>query len=224
MATTARALIPVPELTTPAQPDIPADLLALANVIDSRLVNRYASVADRTAKNPSPANGELGWLTDSGTLHLRVAGAWVPIYTPVRRCEVINTTSQAIAAGTVGTKLSWTTEVEDLVGFFTVGAGDRMTVPSDGAGRYDIDVTIQVAATNPATTTAQRVLRLNINNVLRWESRASPGLNLNGVNLHASGVALAAGDVLDVFLVTVDATTTPGSIQQRWAITRTSAS
>lgn len=47
--------------------------------LESRLVKRYASTADRTARNPSPATGELSWRTDLSGYEYYTGAVWLSL-------------------------------------------------------------------------------------------------------------------------------------------------
>ena len=49
------------------------------NDIRDRTVQRYATVAARTAAHPSPIEGDLSYLQDSNTVDVYNGTAWVPV-------------------------------------------------------------------------------------------------------------------------------------------------
>lgn len=64
--------------------DVPASMTELltgggtpANGLENRLVQRYLSSVDRTARNPSPFEGEFSYLTDSNVFQYYDGAAWV---------------------------------------------------------------------------------------------------------------------------------------------------
>jgi hypothetical protein len=96
MPSTAVNAIPYPDLATPAQPDVPADLQALAEAVDRKVIGSYANAAARDAAIPSPTDGMgLAYLQDVDQYTARVNGAWVSV-------PVANATWQDPAAGTAG--------------------------------------------------------------------------------------------------------------------------
>jgi hypothetical protein len=48
--------------------------------IENRLVQRYLSIADRTARNPAPNEGEISYLSDLNRYDSYTGTAWIPLY------------------------------------------------------------------------------------------------------------------------------------------------
>lgn len=48
--------------------------------MENRLVQRYLSIADRTARNPAPNEGELSYLMDLNRYDTYTGAAWVSLY------------------------------------------------------------------------------------------------------------------------------------------------
>lgn len=72
-------------LTLPATTDadnVPVSMTAYngPNGVESRLVQRFLSIADRTARNPAPTEGELSYLIDLNRFENYTGTAWVAIY------------------------------------------------------------------------------------------------------------------------------------------------
>jgi hypothetical protein len=68
--------LPTPDLGDLA--DGPGAFSALVAAVESRLVRRYASAADRSARNPSPIPGSISWLEDVGRHEFaNTAGTWI---------------------------------------------------------------------------------------------------------------------------------------------------
>lgn len=72
--TTARQALPVPTGTD--DPDIPGDLLALANAIEKRLMAVHATTAARDAATPSPQDGMFCYITGTNTVYVYQDSAW----------------------------------------------------------------------------------------------------------------------------------------------------
>lgn len=87
--TTPHQAFPVPTATD--DPDIPGDLLALANAIEKRVAGVYVSAADRTTKVPAPQEGQLSYLKDTKVWAFYNGTAWVALVP----------TQVAITSGTV---------------------------------------------------------------------------------------------------------------------------
>lgn len=61
--------------------DIPTGFATLLTGVESRLVKRYASAADRTSRNPTPNTNELSVRADAvGTFEYYDGAAWSPIW------------------------------------------------------------------------------------------------------------------------------------------------
>jgi len=104
---TQRNSLPYPSLTTPAAPDVPADLAALATPLDSLVVSRYATSADRTARVPAPVVGELCHLGSERRVDLYDNGAWreafsVTPWTPYTPAWTTPTSGATITVGNAG--------------------------------------------------------------------------------------------------------------------------
>lgn len=63
---------PTPENT----PNVPADIRILAEAVEKKLVQSYASQAAMLAANPAPADGQICFITNENAFYMRVAGVW----------------------------------------------------------------------------------------------------------------------------------------------------
>lgn len=80
MATTSPLQgLPVP--TPSDDPDIPADLMALAQAIESRVNMRFANASARNSTVTSPVEGMTCYLTDTGEYQVYAQGEWRTFYT-----------------------------------------------------------------------------------------------------------------------------------------------
>jgi hypothetical protein len=98
-------------LTLPATTDadnVPLSMTAYngPNGVESRLVKRYLSIADRTARNGAPTEGELSYLIDLNRYDTFNGTAWVPLY-PVTAFAALTTsfTTTSAAFTTAGVAL-----------------------------------------------------------------------------------------------------------------------
>jgi hypothetical protein len=108
------------QLTLPSNTDLNDIPTAAANIIlglsnngvESRLVKRYLSVADRAARNPTPNEGEFSYLLDQNELDSYDGAAWQYVWSAhaPRGIIVAPTTS-----GSNGTATSGGTETLDTV-------------------------------------------------------------------------------------------------------------
>jgi hypothetical protein len=68
-------------LVLPTPPDgdnVPLSFAGYNTGVESRLVKRYLSAADRTARNPTPATGELSFRADQQAYEWYTGSAWSP--------------------------------------------------------------------------------------------------------------------------------------------------
>lgn len=129
MPTTGVNAIPYPDLATPAQPDVPADLQALAEAVDRKLVTPFASAAARDAAVTSPVDGKgLYYLADVDQFTARVNGAWVSV-------PVANGAWQDPAVGTAGLRTIGTGPQQAAAGTttLTVTAAEARAAAAPGA-------------------------------------------------------------------------------------------
>lgn len=75
--TTPMQAFPVMEGTD--DPDIPADIMALALAIEKRVVGVYNNVADRDAKITAPVEGQIAYLKDTNKLTYYSGSAWTDV-------------------------------------------------------------------------------------------------------------------------------------------------
>ncbi len=73
--TTPGQSLPVPTGTD--DPDIPADLLALASAIEKRLMGVYNNATDRSARVTAPQEGQFAYLKDTKLVYRYDGAAWV---------------------------------------------------------------------------------------------------------------------------------------------------
>lgn len=101
--------LPIPVLADAANLPVTVGALMGANpstgassntALESRLVKRYASVADRTTRNSSPATGELSWRADLPGYEYYNGSAWVALASKGFVAEATDTTSN-VATTTV---------------------------------------------------------------------------------------------------------------------------
>jgi hypothetical protein len=105
--------------------------------MENRLVQRYLSIADRTARNPAPNEGELSYLADLNRYDTYTGSAWVALILPTS-FAVNNATNTGLAS------LVYTTAGPSLL-------GTTIVVPQSGQVRVDwsssLDNTLTTATT-----------------------------------------------------------------------------
>lgn len=61
-------------------PNIPEDILSLANAIEKRVMGVYNSVADRSAKITAPQEGQVAFLKDTNSFTYYNGSGWVAMF------------------------------------------------------------------------------------------------------------------------------------------------
>lgn len=105
-----------------------------ASSLENRLVQRYLSIADRTARNAAPNEGELSYLSDLDRYESYTGSAWVALYpqTAFSVADAAFATSSA-AYTTVGGALLGQTIVVPLTGQVEVSWAASMDASVAGA-------------------------------------------------------------------------------------------
>lgn len=136
--------------------DVPASVNELitgggtpANGLENRLVQRYLSSVDRTARNPTPFEGELSYLIDVNRYDTYTGSTWLPLYAPATFLY-----TPASFTGVVST--SYTTAGGAIV-------GTTFVVPQSGQVRVDWSALIDNTLT---TATSYVSPQLNTGNVV----------------------------------------------------------
>lgn len=104
-------------LPASSDPDnVPTSFTSYNTGVESRLVKRYLSSADRTTRNPTPTAGELSYLASTGALEIYTGSAWDHPFATLPRGVMGTPTT----VGSDGTATSGATETRDAVlGNFT---------------------------------------------------------------------------------------------------------
>lgn len=79
MPTTTRLALPYPASTSPA--DVPADIQALANALDTAVL--YSQGVD-ASKPAAATQGKFYWATDTSTLYVDSGSSWIPVGIPAQ--------------------------------------------------------------------------------------------------------------------------------------------
>jgi hypothetical protein len=77
---------------------VPASLAAFAAGVELRLFKVYASIADRTARNPTPTEGQFCWLLDLNRCDYYSGAAWVPFLPTIRPVDNTVATQQGTSS------------------------------------------------------------------------------------------------------------------------------
>lgn len=134
VATTNQGLI-LPDGTDNANVPLTfTDFVLGATGMENRLVQRYLSIADRTARNPAPNEGELSYLADLNRYDTYTGAAWTPLFaSPVQDYS---------ATGGLGINSpTYTTVGITLV-------GQSYVVPASGQLRVDFGAVLDNTAAN----------------------------------------------------------------------------
>lgn len=120
-------------ITTPVDADTadaPVAFVSFLAGVEPRLVQRYASVADRTTRNPTPTHGQLSYLIDLKRFE-RFTTLWVP-------------TAGYQATASVAT--SQTTASTSYTALAT--AGPAITISTDVAAEVTVSATLSNSGAN----------------------------------------------------------------------------
>ena len=80
MATTTPAQA-FPVMTAGDEPNIPADILALATAIEKRVLGVYNNATDRDTKLTAPQEGQVAYLKDTNAFTYYDGAAWDAMFT-----------------------------------------------------------------------------------------------------------------------------------------------
>jgi hypothetical protein len=137
--------------------DVPASFTELlsgagtpANALENRLVQRYLSIVDRTARNPTPQEGELSYLADLNRYESYTGSVWLALTN-------LSTYLSVVTAFSGMASLTYTTAGAAICGVAGV-------VPASGQVRVDWSATT-LDNTNAAQTT-YLAPQLNTGNVV----------------------------------------------------------
>lgn len=129
------------------QDNVPTSFTSYNTGVESRLVKRYLSSADRTARNPTPATYELSILASTGALEMYDGAAWSHPFPSLPRGIM----ADPVSTNSSGTATSGTTETRDAV------LGNYVFTSEGTTRRYRVWY-------NPglSTDTANDLVRVNI--------------------------------------------------------------
>jgi hypothetical protein len=207
-------------LTLPSSSDgdnVPTSFGGYNTGVESRLVKRYTSAADRTARNPTPTEGELSYLVSTGAVELYDGSAWGhPFPNTARGIMAAPTT-----AGGDGTATSGTTEVRDdglgvyqwtaEAGRYYVAYFSGGTLLSDAGDRNVLRIRNSGSSSTP--TTASTLLGEKI---IYTSETGIPGRN-DALFFTAPFTAAAGTNTIATFYANVDSgVATPSSTRALW--------
>lgn len=192
MALTTNQGLTIPNGTDNA--NVPTAFTNYNTNLENRLVQRYMSLADRTARNPLPNDGELSFLADLGIYETFVAGfGWTPL---IAEEEYASSNASYFVTSTV------------FVDTGAVFCGVTTTVPPSGRIRVAWTALLNHSTTSGLTLVAPQVnsgSTIGSGGVLvaatdQFSARASGTVPSTGSSFtYFSG--LVAGAVINVFLV-----------------------
>lgn len=148
LTTNQGIIIPVPGDLNDVPGDM-SDMLSGGGVpqqgLENRLVQRFQSIIDRTARNPTPLEGELSYLVDLNRYDTYTGSAWVPLIAPATFLYVATNYS-----GMAST--SYTTAPAAVVGAtFVVPQSGQVRV--DWSGLLDNTLTTATSYLSPQLNT-----------------------------------------------------------------------
>lgn len=110
------------------------DFVLGATGMENRLVQRYLSIADRTARNPAPNEGELSYLADLNRYDTYTGAAWTALFaSPIQDYNAVG-------------GLGLNNPTYTAVGLSLVGVA--YVVPASGQLRVDFAAVLDNTATN----------------------------------------------------------------------------
>lgn len=93
MAVTTNQALILPDGTDSA--NVPLSFTDYNSNLENRLVQRYLSAADRTARNAAPNEGELSYLTDVNLLQKYNGATWESIISDIHQAQELSITFAA---------------------------------------------------------------------------------------------------------------------------------
>lgn len=148
------------------------------NGLENRLVERYLSIADRTARNPAPVEGEFSYLADLNRYDSYNGTLWVPVM-PGALFFGRQTVSQNLP-NAASTAVTFDTEDIDNLSGHSGGTPSRYT--AQVAGWYSVEGGGSFAANGTGIRTVQ--------------------ITKNGVDVPGSGTSLPASAALSLRMTT----------------------
>lgn len=193
-------------LPVPSDSDnVPTSFASYNTGVESRLVKRYLSAADRTTRNPTPETNELSILASTGALERYSGSAWVHPF-PTMPLGVMGTPT---TTGADGTASSGTTETRDAVlgNFVFTSTGTTRRYRAVWTGQVGVSVANDLFALNlrdggASTPTAGSTL------VARGQKRftASGGTGEETMMVSGTFTASAGTRTISAFLFRVNGT------------------
>jgi hypothetical protein len=172
--TTAINALPYPSLTAPTPPDVPADLQALAEAIDGKLVAAFATATARDAAIPSPVDGATCYLADVDRYTGRINGAWEWVAAPTG--TILTGTSGARPASPSSTVLYWNTTTVSLQVY-------------SGGWAEAAPAALEVDAVKPTTTTRSSTSTLADDPHLTLALSTTGTYRITGMLIHQGNTA-----------------------------------
>lgn len=170
--------------------------------IENRLVKRYLSVADRTARNPAPNEGELSYLNDLNRYETfePSSASWIPLYSNAVAFDATSFTTTSAAFTTVGGALVGGTVVVPASGMIEVvfrgdldhssATGQTHIAPQLNAGAVvGAGATITAAADDMAITAVGT--DLTGYGAFGYYTGLTPGAAVNVFLMHRTNAATA---------------------------------
>lgn len=162
--------------------------------MENRLVQRYLSIADRTARNPAPNEGELSYLIDLNVYESYTGSAWVPLFAPQVFDDdgtnvtgivstVYTTAGGPIVGASIIVPLSGQVRVDWSTNMDNSGAGITLTSPSLNSGSVVGAGGVITGPTDNISTRMQNTDELQTSSFWVY-SGLTPGISVNAFLNH----------------------------------------
>lgn len=144
--------------------------------MENRLVQRYVSIADRTARNAAPNEGEFSYLSDLNRYDTYTGSAWIPLLIPVNFAADSNTYGGI-------TSLVFTTAGAPILG---------ATIPVPQSGQVRVDW-MGLLDNSTATGSTYIAPQLNAGSVIGAGAVISAASNANTIRSEGTSAITSMG-------------------------------
>lgn len=122
--------------------NVPTHIAAFAASFENRLVQRYLTAVDRSVRNPTPAEGELSYLTDSNTYEWHDGSSWKTLFsgaawTPYSPNWSASVTTPVIGNGTLSGRYQQIGKTVHFAAQITMGS-----TTTYGAGQWTLSLPV----------------------------------------------------------------------------------
>ena len=196
MATTSPLqAVPLPQSTDPD--NVPADLAAAVNALESRGVMRFATVAARSAAIPSPIQGMTTWCNDIKRLDTYDGTAW---QRTTDRPDATTVKAFFIARSAGGNLLSGITAETVISGTYYTMASVSMI----GGHYYRIEAEVDGSCSDQSTAATIRIRKTSAGGYMVREKVINGAQGVSGGRFCCTitGIYYCPSTTIDTFIVT----------------------